>query len=114
MRPALALAAILAAGPAPAGPRPAPGWYCPVGGAGHPIGIDVPRRGSAGIDGMECHAVSYRHGKLRGARCFGNHRDDAGSPYSTDLHVREDGSLAHDGTTFRPYGGPMPCPEPVQ
>ncbi|AMB45055.1 hypothetical protein [Methylobacterium sp. AMS5] len=109
MRPALALAAILAAGPAPAGPRPAPGWYCPVG-SGLPIAIDVPRRGSAGIYGMECHAVSYRHGKIRGARCFGNHNADMGSPYETDLFVREDGSIAHDGQTFRRQEGGRLCP----
>lgn len=113
MRPALALAAILAAGPAPAHARPAPGWYCPDNG-GLPIAIDVPKPGGALIDGMDCYGTRYAHGKIRGAKCFGNHFADKGSPYETDLFVREDGSLAHDGQTFRRYGGPMPCPEPVQ
>lgn len=109
MRAPLLLAALLAAGPAPAQVRPAPGWYCPSDGS-NPIAIDVPRRGSAGIDGMECHGTSYRNGKMKGARCFGNHYADEGSPYETDLFVREDGTLAHDGKTYRKYTGKLPCP----
>ena len=109
MRAPLLLAALIASGPAPAGPRPAPGWYCPVGG-GLPIAIDVPRRGSGGIDGMECHGVKFAPGVMRAVRCFGNHYADEGTPAEFDLFVREDGSLAHDGQTYRRQEGGRLCP----
>ena len=109
MRAVLTLAALLAAGPAPAGPRPPAGWYCPTNG-GLPIAIDVPRRGSAGIDGMECHGVKFAPGVMRAVRCFGNHFADEGTPAEFDLFVREDGTLAHDGQTYRRQEGGRLCP----
>ncbi len=110
MRAPILLAVILAAGPAPAQVRPAPGWYCPSDGS-NPIAIDVPSgRVSAGIDGMECprHFVPQRQDQ--GCPLLRKTTSPTGSPYETDLFVREDGTIAHDGKTFRKYSGRMPCP----
>lgn len=109
MRAVLTLAALLASGPAPAGPRPPAGWYCSTNG-GLPIAIDVPRRGSGALTGMECHGMKFSPGKVRAVRCFGNHFADKGTPLEADLFIREDGSIAYDGQTFRRQEGGRLCP----
>lgn len=109
MRALVLLAALSTAGAPTPQTRPAPGWYCPIG-VGNPISIDVPKRGEGGIDGMACYGLSFRPGVIRGAKCYGNHFDDEGSPFETDLFIRDNGDIVHDGVTYRRYDGPMPCP----
>lgn len=104
---AVALAALY--GHANAGPRlPAPGLYCPTGVDAPPISVDG--RGGLGIDVLNCEGMRLERGWARVAACFAN----GGSrvPLDVDLAVRRDGSLRHDGVTFRLYAGPRPCPAP--
>lgn len=105
------LAAVLAAlsGHAHAGPRlPASGLYCPLGGVVPSISVDG--RGGLGIDLLDCEVVHLRRGRARAQACFAN----GGSQVAldVDLVVRRDGTLRHDGVTFRLYTGPRPCPAP--
>ncbi|WP_375275625.1 hypothetical protein [Methylorubrum thiocyanatum] len=95
--------------PAHAGPRlPAPGLYCPVGVDVAPISIDD--RGGLGIDLLDCEGVRLTRGRARAAACFAN--GGAQVPLDVNLAVRRDGTLRHDGVTFRLYTGPRPCPAP--
>jgi hypothetical protein len=105
------LAAALAAlsSPALAGHRlPAPGLYCPVGLDVPPILVDAD--GGMGIDLLDCSGVRLSLGRARAAACFAN--GGAQVPLDVDLVVRRDGTLRHDGVTFRLYTGPRPCPAP--
>lgn len=104
---AVALAAL--SSPAHAGPRlPTPGLYCPVGLDVPPILVDAD--GAMGIDLLDCEGVQLRRGRAQAEACFAN----GGSvvPLDVDLTVRRDGSLRHDGVSFRRYDGPRPCPAP--
>lgn len=92
-----------------AGPRlPAPGLYCPIGVDAPPISVGAD--GRLGIDLLDCAGVRMARGRARAEACFGN----GGSQVAldTDLAARRDGSLRHDGVTFRFYTGPRPCPVP--
>ncbi len=79
--------------------QPAPGVYCGSDGGGL---ISVgPAPGEIGIDGQDCQGGRVTGGKLKDARCYTNSFTDRGSPYETDLVVREDGSLGHADMVFR-------------
>lgn len=110
MRLLLAAALAAIALPAAAGDvswlLPPPGLFCPVGQDVPPILIDS--RGGMGIDLMDCARVRLEGGRVQSEACYGN--GGASVPYDTDLIVRPDGALLHDGVLFRRRGGPAPCP----
>ncbi|AWI91964.1 hypothetical protein C0214_27145 (plasmid) [Methylobacterium sp. DM1] len=104
---AVALAAL--SGHAQAGPRlPAPGLYCPVGLGVPPISVGAD--GGLGIDLLDCERVRLERGRARAEACFAN--GGTSVALDTDLVVRRDGTLLHDGVMFRLYTGPRPCPVP--
>ncbi|MBI1689499.1 hypothetical protein D9Y22_12330 [Methylorubrum sp. DB1722] len=89
---------MLATAPAAAAESsPAPGRYCAVG-------VDLPDitvgpgRG-VGIDLMDCPSATIAGGRVRAARCYG--MGGAEVSYDTDLALRPDGSLLHDGAVYR-------------
>ncbi|ACS43872.1 hypothetical protein [Methylorubrum extorquens] len=103
----VALAAL--SGHAHAGLRlPAPGLYCPVIVDAPPISVGA--RGVLGIDLLDCEGVRLARGRARAEACFAN--GGARVALDTDLVIRQDGTLLHDGVTFRLYTGPRPCPVP--
>lgn len=83
-----------------------PGLYCPVERNVQPILVG-PRPGM-GIDGLDCATVRFEGSRIRAKGCYA----DGGSrvDYDTDLLVLPSGALVHDGTIFRRYEGPRPCP----
>ncbi|ARO54031.1 hypothetical protein B2G69_07645 [Methylorubrum zatmanii] len=92
---ALALAAARAAA---AEPRPAQGRYCAVG-VDLP-GISIGPGAAVGIDLMDCPSVRIAGGRVRAARCYSP--GGAEVSYDTDLAVRPEGALEHDGAVYRP------------
>ena len=83
----------------------APGLYCPVGEQAQPILVDGD---GILIDGLDCSGVSLRAGRVTASRCYANSGSE--TDYDGDLSLNADGTLKHDGITFRLYIGPRPCP----
>ncbi|NEU13926.1 hypothetical protein G3T14_17585 [Methylobacterium sp. BTF04] len=87
-------------------PRPAPGLYCPVGEVAMPVSVRPD--GGMGIDGLDCRSIVLAGGRARSAACYAN----GGSvvDLDVDLVLQPDGTLLHDGVTFRLNPGRPPCP----
>lgn len=92
---ALFLAVLAAGSAAAAESQPTPGRYCAPGLSTIEIG---PGRG-VGIDLMDCPSATIAGGRVRAPRCYG--MGGAEVSYDTDLVVRADGSLLHDGAVYR-------------
>ncbi|MCK2055287.1 hypothetical protein [Methylobacterium sp. 37f] len=103
-RGACALRVLLAAAPAQAGGGlwPADGVYCGPAGTRAIVVAGT----SLGIDGLDCRGGLLRAGRYVAQRCFA----DGGSvvDVDTDLAMRPDGSLMHDGAVLRRARPPCP------
>ena len=82
--------------------------HCPDGVDVLPILVDAD--GGLGIDLLDCEGVRYSRGPAPADACIAN--GGAQVPLDVDLAMRRDGSLRHDGVTFRLYIGLRPCPVP--
>ncbi|UMY18813.1 hypothetical protein MMB17_05715 [Methylobacterium organophilum] len=105
MRSQLVLIAVLAAGPALARgvPWPADGVYC---GPADTMAIVVDG-GGIGVDGLGCRGGRIRRGRYVAELCYANGGSTVA--YDTDLRLRRDGTLLHDGGIYRRRDR-GPCP----